>query len=61
MVQIHNPDIICIVESLLDNSILDYELTISDYNLLRLDRNRHGGGIILYIRDSLSFYPVLRI
>ena len=59
LVPIHNPDVICIVESWLDNSILDSELTISNYNLLRLDRNRHGGGILLYIRDSLSFSMVL--
>ncbi len=55
----HSPDIICIVESWLDNTILDCELTILNYKLLRLDRNRHGGGIILYIRDSLSFSLVL--
>ena len=35
------------------------ELTISNYNLLRLDRNRHGGGILLYIRDILSFSLIL--
>ena len=59
MIPVHNPDIICIVESWLDKSILDCELTILNYNLLRLDRNRHGGGILIYIRDSLSFSLVL--
>ena len=58
MVQIHNADI-CIIESWLDNFILDCELTTSNYNLLRLDRDRHGAGIILYVRDSLSFLLVL--
>ena len=44
LIPVHNPDIIYIVESWLDNSNLDRELTISNYNLLCLDRNRHGGG-----------------
>lgn len=42
-----NPDIICIVESWLDSAIEDNELCIDGYNIVRLDRNRHGGGILL--------------
>ena len=26
------------------------------YSIVRLDRNRHGGGILIYIRSSLSFH-----
>ena len=59
MVSLHNFDVIRINESWLDDSILDCELTIANYNLVRLDRNRHGGGILLYIRDTLSFSLVL--
>ena len=32
LVNIQNPDMICIVESWLDDSILNSELTISNYN-----------------------------
>ena len=49
---LHNPDIICIVESWLDETILDCELTILNYNFVHLDRNRHGDGVLLYIRDT---------
>ena len=49
-----HPDIICIVESWLSDEIQDNELVISNYQLARLDRNRHGGGII-YVRTSLVF------
>ena len=41
-----NPDIIGIVESWVDSSILDFELAILNYTLIRLDRSRHGGGIL---------------
>ena len=50
-----HPDIICIVESWLSNEIQDNELVISNYQLARLDRNRHGGGILIYVHTSLVF------
>ena len=31
------------------------ELTIPSYQALRLDRNRHGGGILVYIHNSLTY------
>ena len=53
------PDIVCIiVETWLHDSISDSELTINGYNLVRQDRNRHGGGVMLYIRNNLSFCVV---
>ena len=48
------PDIICITETWLDNCINNDELKISGFNLLRLDRNQHGGGVVLYIKDIFS-------
>ncbi len=39
----------CITESWLDSSITDNELCIDEYSIIRLDRNRHGGGVALYI------------
>ena len=38
----------------LDPSILPQEVAISDYSLLRRDPSRHGGGVSLYVRESLS-------
>ena len=43
-----NPDVICIVESWLSTEIHD---TVCGYQLYRLDRNRHGGGVIVYVRS----------
>ena len=31
------------------------ELNIDHFNLIRKDRNRHGGGVAVYIHSSLSF------
>ena len=39
--------------------VLDSELLIPGYSILRLDRNRHGGGILLMVKDSLSFTCIL--
>ena len=41
--------------SKLDNSIFDLEIEIDGYNILRFDRNRHGGGVACYVRNDLSF------
>ena len=48
------PDIICIVETWLDNDVSDNELFLSNYQFFRLDRNRHGGGIAIYVCTSLT-------
>ena len=50
-----NAAVIGISESKLDNSIFDSEIEIDGYNILRFDRNRHGGGVACYVRNDLSF------
>ena len=52
IVEVNNPDIICIVETWLSSEILDSEVALPGYQVHRLDRNRHGGGIPVYVRDS---------
>ena len=46
---------ICISESWLNDSVPDAEVHIDNYCLQRKDRNRHGGGVCIYIRSDLSF------
>jgi len=43
---LYKPDIVCIVETWLGSDVLDSEICIPDYELTRLDRDRHGGGVI---------------
>jgi hypothetical protein len=59
LVDIHTPDIICIVESWLDKDITDSEIAIPDYVPLRLDRDRHGGGVLIYMKDIFCFSTLL--
>ena len=47
--------VIGITESKLDGSVLDWEINIDGYELVRSDRNRHGGGVACYIRSDISF------
>ena len=51
VVEADNPDVICIVESWLSTEIHDTEIAICGYHSYRLDRNRHGGGVIVYVRS----------
>jgi len=45
-----NAAVIGITESKLDDSILDSEIAINRYDVLRKDRNRKGQGIVFFIR-----------
>ena len=55
LVQAHNPSMICVVETWLSSDIADSEISLEDYHIIRLDRNRHGGGVLIYIHSSLSW------
>ena len=48
-------DILAKNESKIDDSVFDNEINIIGYNMIRNDRNRFGGGVVLYIRDTISF------
>ena len=47
-------DVLCITESMLDDSVIDSELSIAGYHLLRKDRTRMGGGCAIYFHSSLD-------
>jgi hypothetical protein len=44
-------EVLAINESKLDNTITDGEIHIPGYVIIRKDRNRHGGGVAIYIKD----------
>ena len=48
-------DFVVVVETWLSAEVLDCEIHILGYNLVRKDRNRHGGGIAIYIRAHVNF------
>ena len=47
--------ILSVTETWLDESVSDAEIQILGYNILRRDRNRHGGGVCVYIRSDIAF------
>jgi len=51
-----NPDIIGVTESWTGKHILDSELALNGYDLFRQDRavDREGGGVLLYVRNTLN-------
>ena len=58
-IETYHPHIICIVETWLGNEITSSEIDIQGYRLYRRDRNRHGGGILIYVAEYLlvSVFP----
>ena len=55
MARLRNETAIGICESKLDKSITISEILIDNYDLLRCDCNRNGGGVAYYIRNDLSY------
>ena len=55
----NTPDIVCLVETWLSGDVLDREVSIPNYTIVRLDRNRHGGGVAMYIQDSVAYNVIL--
>ena len=49
-------DVLCINETRLDQTIKNSEVEIHGYDLVRHDRNRHGGGVAIYIREYTIYY-----
>ena len=48
------------MESWLDDTILDTEIYIQGYSLCRLDRARHGGGILIFVKCLFTFSVVFK-
>ena len=51
-------DILGITETHLSEDVSNDWLSISNYNLVRKDRDRHGGGVLIYFKESLTIHPV---
>ena len=59
MVEDINPHIIDITESWAIKDISDAELGLTGYIMFRRDRiRRRGGGVILYIKESIQAYEI---
>ncbi len=54
IVEFQKPSAICIVETWLSTEITDQEITLPGYQVIRLDRNRHGGEIVIYVQNAIT-------
>ena len=54
MLQLSCPSLIALSGTWLSNDLDSSEISISGYPCLCRDRNRHGGGLALYVRDDVS-------
>ena len=50
---LHDIDILCGIVSHLDETILNSELFPQNFNIFRNDRNIHGGGVFIMVKDTL--------
>ncbi len=53
LAEVDNLDVICITVRLCQE-MCDTELSIPGYLLYRRDRNRHGGGVLMYIKKHIQ-------
>ena len=61
-VELSKFDIITVSETWLDQSISDIDLALPSYQLpIRLDRNRHGGGVAVYVKKMHTIYRKIRL
>ena len=49
------PHIMCLNETKLDLSISDSLVNVDNYQIVRNDRDRHGGGVAVHVRESISY------
>ena len=50
-------DILTVNETKIDSKVDDQLIAVDDFSLLRNDRNRQGGGVALYVRNTVGFRP----
>ena len=51
-------DILALNETRLDETIFDSEISIPMYHLIRKDRHRQGGGIVIYLKNTLNIQTI---
>ena len=48
-------DLIAFNETRLDSSFTDNLIHLDDYDIIRKDRSRNGGGVCIYLRSSMNY------
>ena len=50
-----NFDIMGVCETFIDSNVAGNEISIDGYSIVKKDRNRHGGGVLLYVKDGIDY------
>ncbi len=50
-------DLFALNKTWLDNTIIDTDVEIPGYNILRSDQSRNGGGVAEYILNTMNYKP----
>ena len=50
-------DILVVNETKINDKVEDQLIAIDDFSLKRCDRNRNGGGVALYVKNTVNFKP----
>lgn len=50
-----NVDVLAINETRLDCTISDDLVNVPNYDIIRFDRNRNGGGVCIYLNNAISY------
>lgn len=48
-------DVLGLCETFLDSNVGEHEFMISGYSVVTKHRNRHGGGVLFYINETVKF------
>ena len=48
-------------ETFIDSNVADNEISIDGYSIVKKDRNRHGGGVLLYVKDGITYTEITEL
>ena len=54
-------DLMCLCETFLDNNVADYEFKIERYAVALRNRDKRGGGVLMYIKDSINYSEITNL
>ena len=56
-----NVDIMGMCETFLDDNVADNEICIDGYTVVKKTRNRHGGGVLLFIKAGIQYTEITNL
>ena len=56
-----NFDIMGVCETCIDSNVADNEIVIDGYSIVKKNRNRHGGGVLLYVKDGNGYSEITEL